>query len=200
MFINAGRAGDAWSGGAAWDDPALVAALTRFVHQGGAFIGVGEPSACPGGDTFLRMAHVLGVDVDDGRYACHAKWEAGEDPEALNPCLRLTNPNTRVVDIGPLKLTTHAFGKGTGVYLGGFAYSPEAADALLKLLVRLTGADTGNVPVCAHPMVEGAWFPESRTLALLNNADEAIETEIRLQGKAMPVRLAPFETRFETVE
>ena len=75
MVINAGFAGDAWSGGDAWRDPELVAALTRFVHEGGAFIGVGEPSACPGGDTFLRLAHVLGVDVDDGSYACHAPWE-----------------------------------------------------------------------------------------------------------------------------
>ena len=30
-FINAGRAGDAWSGGDVWNDPSLIAEITRFV-------------------------------------------------------------------------------------------------------------------------------------------------------------------------
>ena len=195
--INAGRAGDAWSGGAAWSDPGLASALTRFVHRGGAFIGVGEPSACPGGDTFFRMAHVLGLDEDDGRYACHAKWETGESPEELNPRLRLIDPDTRVVEIGPLKLTVHDFGQGTGVYLGGFVYSPEAAKALLQLLVGLTRTDAAQIPACDHPSVETAWFPASKTLVLLNNAEKEIAASI--QGlNCGELTLAPYEMRFVT--
>ena len=113
----------------------------------------------------------------------------------MNPALRLIDPDTRVVDIGPLKLTTHAFGKGTGAYLSGFAYSPEAAKALLRLLVDLTGADAAKTPACDHPSVETAWFPVSKTLVVLNNATEGITASIKGLGYS-ELTLAPFEMRF----
>ena len=139
----------------------------------------------------------MGVDEDDGRYACHAKWETGESPEALNPGLRLIDPDTRAIDIGPLKLTRHAYGNGAGVYLGSFAYSPEAAKALLRLLVELTGADAAQIPACDQPSVETAWFPASKTLVVLNNA----KTEVAALIKGLDcgeLTLEPFEMRFVT--
>ena len=45
VVINAGFAGSAWSGGDVWKNPAVVEKLTRFVYEGGSFIGVNEPSA-----------------------------------------------------------------------------------------------------------------------------------------------------------
>ncbi|MDE6919579.1 MAG: D-galactosyl-beta-1-4-L-rhamnose phosphorylase, partial [Lachnospiraceae bacterium] len=64
VVINAGAAGTAWSGGSAWKDAAVVEALTKWVYEGGTLIGVGEPSAAAGYDSYFRMAHVLGVDAD----------------------------------------------------------------------------------------------------------------------------------------
>ena len=43
--------------------------------EGGCFIGIGEPSATDGYDTFFRLAQVLGVDKDNGARVCHGKWE-----------------------------------------------------------------------------------------------------------------------------
>ncbi|MCC8101267.1 MAG: 1,3-beta-galactosyl-N-acetylhexosamine phosphorylase [Clostridiales bacterium] len=74
VVINAGRAGSAWSGGDAWKDDELVTILTRWVYEGGTFLGVNEPSAVGGYDTFFRMADVLGVDEDTGAKVCHGKW------------------------------------------------------------------------------------------------------------------------------
>ena len=65
VVINAGAAGTAWSGGSAWKDAAVVEALTKWVYEGGTLIGVGEPSAAAGYDSYFRMAHVLGVDADE---------------------------------------------------------------------------------------------------------------------------------------
>ena len=62
VLINAGRAGDAWSGGDAWKSPEVISEVTRFVYEGGSLIGVGEPSAAEGGDTRFALAHILGVD------------------------------------------------------------------------------------------------------------------------------------------
>ena len=71
VIINAGRAGSAWSGGDAWQDETLVAALNKWVYNGGVLLGVEEPSAVSGyGDTF-RMARILGVDEDTGARVCH---------------------------------------------------------------------------------------------------------------------------------
>ena len=86
VVINAGFAGSAWSGGDVWKNPAVVEKLTRFVYEGGAFIGVNEPSAVEGYDTFFRMAPVLGVDEDTGARICHGKWQfAVENIEGLMP-------------------------------------------------------------------------------------------------------------------
>ena len=53
----------------------VVEAITKWVYEGGCFIGIGEPSATSGYDTFFRLAQVLGVDEDNGARVCHGKWE-----------------------------------------------------------------------------------------------------------------------------
>ena len=86
VVINAGRAGTAWSGGDAWKDDELVTILTKWVHDGGTFLGVNEPSAVEGYDYTFRMAHVLGIDLDTGAKVCHGKWSYEvDDTEELLP-------------------------------------------------------------------------------------------------------------------
>ena len=210
VLINAGRMGDAWSGGDAWRDAALVAEITRFVREGGGFIGAGEPSAAEGGDTLFRLAHILGVDEDRGQYACHAAWSFETAPSpfpvcgealAAAPGIRLTDPETKVLCAkdGAPQLTLHACGKGCAAYLSGFEYSPAAARMLLALLIHLTGADTRAVSTCDHPMVETAWFPADRTLVVMNNADEPVETAVVCPAGRVTVRLAPLEMQITTV-
>lgn len=208
VVINAGRAGDAWSGGDAWRSAGLIAGITRFVHGGGAFIGVGEPSACGGGDTFFAMAHVLGVDADDGRYACHAKWPVGGTRAlpfsveslglARDPHIRLVDPDTGILaaEDGAPQATLHPFGRGFGAYLSGFTYSPAAAHALLMLLCRLTGAEAGDCPISDNPAVETAWFPASRTLVALNNSDAQTALRVQWPDGGEEIALAPLEMRF----
>ena len=86
VLINAGRAGDAWSGGDVWKDPQLQVCISKWVYEGGTFIGVGQPSAAEGTDTFYRLANVLGVDEDTGAKVCHGKWTFDTaDPQGLVP-------------------------------------------------------------------------------------------------------------------
>ncbi|MBR3504649.1 MAG: 1,3-beta-galactosyl-N-acetylhexosamine phosphorylase [Clostridia bacterium] len=206
VLINAGRMGDAWSGGDVWKDASLVSEVTRFVYEGGSLIGVGEPSACEGGDTLLRLAHILGVDEDVGQYACHAPWafEAAPSPfpvraEALpaRPGVRLTGPDTQVLceKDGAPAFTLHRFGKGRAAYLSGFEYSPAAARMLMDLIAFLTGADRRAAGVSDHPMVECAWFPNDGTLVVFNNADEPVEATITCPKGDVAVSLRPLETR-----
>ena len=206
VMINTGRAGDVWSGGDEWKDPALVAEVTRFVREGGSLIGAGEPSAVTGGDTCLALAHVLGVDTDDGSYACHMPWDfdvaeppfpVPENMLALREGIRLTDPETRVIQAAgrtPL-FTLHSFGKGKAAYLSGFTYSPEAAKMLLYLLLYLTGTDSTAAGMCSAAEAECAWFPLSGKLVLFNNSSREIETGAAWPGGQGTFRLAPMETK-----
>ena len=211
VLINAGRAGDAWSGGDAWLDADLVAEITRFVHRGGSLIGAGEPSAAGGKDTRFALAHILGVDQDDGAYACHAPWAYALDKDApfpiadealaATPGIRLTSPDTRVLRDadGAPTLTVRAYGQGKAVYLGGFTYSPAAARMLLNILLYLTHADGSAAGISDDPLVECAWFQESRTLVVMNSRDRSAQAAISLPGKVVRVHLAPWETAFAEV-
>lgn len=206
VVINAGRAGDAWSGGNAWKSEKLVEALTEFAYHGGAFIGVNEPSALPGYHTFFRMAHVLGIDYDTGARVCHGKWQYDVETlpgvflcmEALGQKDRLflTDGKAKVLvdNNGVPQMTVNRFGKGLGIYMSDFAFSPESARMLLDLLIM--AAKIQNAPYLSDdPRVEAAYYPKSQTLLVINNADEAVSTSVQLKGGRLDVSLQPMETK-----
>ncbi len=212
VVINAGKAGDAWSGGDAWKDAGLVTELTRFVYEGGCFIGAGEPGAVNGGDTRFALAHVLGVDQDDGAYACHGAWTfetekaapflVADEALAVTPGIRLISPDTRVLRApgGVPALTERTFGKGKALYMGGFSYSPRAARMLLEMLLYLTGADAGRAGLAEDPAAECAWFPGQKTLVVMNASEEPVDTFVSLPCGKVNVHLEAHRTLFKTVQ
>ena len=206
VVINAGRAGDAWSGGAAWESPALVAELTRFVHEGGVFLGVGEPSAAPGHHTFFRMAQVLGIDKDTGARACHGRWqfEVAEAPftvaaDALGnaPDLYLTDGKATVLCAkdGVPQMTLNHFGKGLGVYMSGFQVGTESTRMLLELLLYACHIAPEEAYLSGSPLVETAYFPADRTLVAVSSAEQEISTVIHTPSGDRAITLSPMETR-----
>ena len=203
VVINAGRAGTAWSGGDAWQDAALVTALSAWVAQGGVLIGVNEPTAVPGWGDYFRMARALGVDEDTGARVCHGRWPVQADlvegliPEGATLCTRdhlyLTDGETRVLaeQDGCPAIATHTFGRGRG-----FAYSPENARMLLNLMLWATGTDSSRVPYLTdNAACECAWFPAARRLVVINNTEQAQTTVIHTPEGDVRAELAPFATR-----
>ncbi|MBQ7845833.1 MAG: 1,3-beta-galactosyl-N-acetylhexosamine phosphorylase [Clostridia bacterium] len=206
VVINAGCAGDAWSGGDAWKSDKLVEELTRFVHEGGAFIGVKEPSAVAGYHTFFRMANVLGIDKDTGARVCHGRWQydVQDAPFALHKealgqekSLYLTDGTAQVLADreGVPQMTLHRFGKGAGVYMSDFKVGQESNRMLLELLMHLTGMKAEELYLSDSAMVETAWYPADGVLAVLNNAEHDVDTVIRTPGGDVKVSLAPMETK-----
>ena len=208
VVINAGRAGDAWSGGDAWQSEQLVSKLTEFVYHGGCFIGVNEPSALPGHDTFFRMAHVLGIDLDTGARVCHGKWEykldktLGIQEGSANlkdkDHLYLTDGKAQVLAEanGVPQMTVNHFGKGLGVYMSDFQVSPQNTRMLLDILLLAAGLTDQAPYISGDCRVEAAYYPESRTLIVINNATEYVETTVSLPDENwLDVTLAPMETK-----
>lgn len=204
VVINAGRAGDAWSGGDAWKSEKLLAAVTKFVYEGGSFIGVGEPSAVAGYDTYFRLANVLGIDEDTGARVCHGRWQAEQTalPVAVdetvlqpNPHLYLTDGKARVLaqKDGVPVMTVNDFGKGKAVYMSSFRVGANSTRMLLELLAYLSGAE--KTYLSDNALVESAYYPADKTLVALNNSEEAVKASIQLPEGKIDVELQPMETR-----
>lgn len=206
VVINAGCAGDAWSGGDAWKSEKLVEELTRFVHEGGAFIGVKEPSAVPGYHTFFRMANVLGIDKDAGARVSHGRWQydVQKAPFALHHAtlgqeqnLYLTDGKAKVLADydGVPQMTLYHFGKGMGVFLSDFKVGHESNRMLLELLMYLTGIKQKDLFLSDNALVETAWYPADNMLVLFNNAQNAVNTTIFTPNGEVKISLNPMETK-----
>lgn len=211
VLINAGRAGSVWSGGDQWKRPDTQERLTRWVHRGGLFLGVEAPTACSGGDTFFRMAHMLGIDLDTGARCCHGKWPIrAQDGGGLVPKgvsipavadLYLTGRQTQVLLAdgaqNPL-LTLHPFGDGMGVYLAGYRQTP-ANTRLLQNLLLLAGKTEKEAPITDNTFVECAVFPAARKLLFINNSAAEQQATCAVDGADYTARLTPYEIQEMTL-
>lgn len=212
FLINAGYAGSAWSGGDAWKDEKLIEVLTEWVHKGGTFLGVNEPSAVTGYDTFFRMAHILGIDEDTGERICHGRWQfRTKDAENLvpqgtdlpsGPNRYLTDGNAVVLleKDGEPVLTTHDFGKGKGIYLSSFRFTPANTRLLYQLIRYAGGEGITGMYMTDNLYTECAYYPESRTLVVINNSDTQQKTRVETHAGTKELELEPYQTMFLNLE
>jgi beta-D-galactosyl-(1->4)-L-rhamnose phosphorylase len=211
VLINAGSAGSAWSGGGNWNDQAVVEILTKWVYEGGAYIGVYQPSAVEGYDTFFRMAHVLGVDEDTGARVSHGKWSyCPGDPGDIVPAgadiqpksaVYLTDGTAEVLleKDGRIALTTHAFGKGKGIYMAAFEFTFPNAKMLLNLIRQAGGNEEEGGYIPDNPFTECAYYPDSGILVVINNSDQCQDTSIEKSRGKLSYSLEPFGTLISTI-
>ena len=212
VIINAGTAGSAWSGGTCWEDQKVIEKITKWVYNGGAFIGINEPSATPGYDMFFRMGHVLGIDKDTGDRVCHGKWTKCEkqvltlknrdtvpveslliDGCTVGNCqgIYLTRSETEVLryenDI-PV-VTAAAFGNGVGIYLASYRHTLENARMLMNLILYSSGERLGQDGITDNPYVDCAYYPESHKLIFANNSDRPQKSSVTIDGKVITCRI-----------
>jgi 1,3-beta-galactosyl-N-acetylhexosamine phosphorylase len=212
VIINAGFAGSAWSGGDHWKDDEVVTAITKWVHDGGVLIGVDEPTAVEGYDTFFRMAHILGVDKDTGAKVCHGKWSF--DIESMDNLLpegfsmkgksgiHLTDGLAKVFasENGLPTLTMNDFGKGKGIYMSSFHITPENIRLLMNA-IAFTGAEPESKKyITDNIFTECAYFPNSKTLVVINNSDKEQKTTIETDFGAKTFTIEAFDTIIVNIE
>ena len=211
VVINAGYAGSAWSGGDVWKDDELVSILTQWTYNGGVFIGVNEPSAVTGYDTYFRMAHVLGIDEDTGARICHGKWsfEAADTHELVpdGACLcakenrYLTDKNTKVIlaDNDKPVLTVKDFGKGKGIYLSSFQINNQNTRLLYQLIRYAGGEEIKGLYMTDNADCECAYYPGSNILVVINNSGAVQQTMVAIKNGEKELTLEPYETKFVTI-
>ena len=203
IIISAGEAGDAWSGGCYWKDNIMVEKLTEWVHNGGAFLGIGEPSAIDGYNTFFRMAHVLGVDLDNGERACHGKWSFTEDcisgliPHGTEIPARegilLTDGDAQVLAANgnAPALTINNFGNGKGIYCAGFHTNPLAARLLQNIIIYAASGTLEAEGTTDNPYIECAVYPDAGKLVFANNSAEKQKGTCVWNGKKYSAEIDP---------
>lgn len=213
VLVNAGGGGTSFSGGEAWADARLVAAVNDFVARGGGFIGVGEPTELPGGGTTFRLADLLGVDRELGwglstnRYPnlvdehfitadLTGGFDAGEPAVGIVPL----GSQTQVLasDRDSVLISAHQFGAGRAVYFAGL---PASADNIRLLHRALFWAASQEESfgswTSSDPRAECAYYPERRLLLVFNNTSEGLSTTVRgADGEAHSIDLGPWGHRW----
>lgn len=213
IIINAGTAGSAWSGGDYWRDEQIVSLLTSWVDKGGTFLGVGEPSAVDGYDTYFRMSHILGVDKDTGARASHGKWSFEINEEVKNTLIPensflrakdniyLTDGLANVLSASNNlpAMTVNSFGKGHGIYLSSFTLSTENIRLLLNILLYTQDNSVNTNYITDNLFTECAYFPDNKTLVIINNSDKKQETNIQTEYGVINTSIEAFSNTILTL-
>jgi 1,3-beta-galactosyl-N-acetylhexosamine phosphorylase len=219
VLINDGDMDTSFSGGDYWLNPELVAAVRGFVHRGGGFIGVREPTAHAAHGRVFQLCDVLGVDLELGQSPAQrpvAEWRAdaghfiladsairpdfGTDRTYVMPVLA----DTQVLATGPgghVLAAARQCGSGRAVYFAGLPATVDNFGLLLRAVLWAAGREDclGQWHSENH-RTECAWFPEVGKLVILNNT--AVEQATRIfipSGGAIPVTLPPYGCLFLTV-
>ncbi len=205
VIINAGTARSAWAGYEQWGDEAVVTKLTKWAHDGGVFIGINQPSAYEGADTYFRMAHVLGMDEDLGDRICHGRYTYEVSPCKCvvdgaviggNKKVYITDADTQVIaeKDGVPALTVHPFGKGKGIYMGGYTHSEFSARTLMNIIINSTGGNTETEKyITDNALCECTYYPAVSKLVVINNSDAVQKTTVKTDSGDKTVELDAFD-------
>ncbi|MCR5214045.1 MAG: 1,3-beta-galactosyl-N-acetylhexosamine phosphorylase [Eubacterium sp.] len=209
VVINAGKAGSAWSGGENWDDSQIVTAIQKWVYEGGVFLGVGESSAWGDGQTYLKLGHVFGLDIDTGAKVCHGRYTFNIDeelnqkliPEGVTIKKRdnvyLTNKDANVIleEGGIPKIVINPYGSGYGVYISEYEKTFPNMRMLFNIILYCSGYDTYDSFVADNIGVECAFFKKAQILLVINNTDQDVTTDIKVFERTKNVTLKPYEMK-----
>ncbi|MBE5961991.1 MAG: 1,3-beta-galactosyl-N-acetylhexosamine phosphorylase [Lachnospiraceae bacterium] len=205
VVINAGMAGSAWSGGDAWKDEEVVTLLTKWVYEGGTFIGVNEPSAVKGYETYFRMAPVLGIDEDLGDRVNHGKWsyeiekEDGIRVDGTHIKARenryLTDGTAKVLadENGIPTVTICENGKGKGIYFASFETNAANNRLLFDLILKEGSKEEDDLYVTDNRFTECSYYPASKKLLVVNNSGADQTAHVKTAVGIKTAQLKPFE-------
>ncbi len=212
VVINVGDGDTAHTGGAEWEDPAISAAVRGFVHRGGGFIGVGEPSGHQYQGRYLQLASVLGVEKETGFTLNYDKYNWDRKPNHF-----ILADTTKEVDFGEgkksiyafegtdilvqcqkeVQLAVNAFGDGRSVYISGLPYSFENSRILYRaILWAAHGEQELHKWFSTNFNVEVHAFVKNGKYCVVNNTYEPQDTTVYTDGGSFDLHLDANEIRW----
>jgi 1,3-beta-galactosyl-N-acetylhexosamine phosphorylase len=216
VIINVGDADTAHTGGEYWENPDIVAAIRGFVHNGGGFIGVGEPTGHQYQGHFLQLAKILGVEKETGFTLNYDKynWEQKDGHFILADC-------TKDVDFGEgkkniyafegtdilvernkeVQMAVNSFGDGRSVYISGLPYSFENSRILYRAILWASHGEADlNRWYSENFNVEVHAFVANGKYCVVNNTYEPQDTVVYTDnGNSFPLHLEANEIKWYNI-
>ncbi len=212
VIINVGDGDTAHTGGAEWEDAVVSSALRKFVHNGGGFIGVGEPSGHQYQGHFFQLANVLGVEKETGFTLNYDKYNWDQNPEHF-----ILADVAGEVDFGEgkkniyayegtdilvqkdkeVQLAANSFGNGRSVYISGLPYSFENSRILYRaILWAAHGEDILHKWFSTNYNVEVHAFVANGKYCVVNNTYVPQDTTVYTDKGSFDLHLDANEIRW----
>lgn len=214
VIINAGDSGTAFSGGSNWKNEKLITTVRAWIHQGGGFVGIGEPTAYQHQGHYFQLATALGVDKELGfslstdkyfttpvkEHFITADATSFDFGESMKNIYALS-AETEIIEYsnGEVHLSSNDFGKGRAVYIAGLPYNVENIRLLMRALFYSAHKETEfNKWHASNVNCEVHAYPAIHKMAMVNNSMVEQKTLVYDgKGNAIEVTLAPSEIRWE---
>ncbi len=213
VLINVGDGDTAHTGGAVWEDPAVSAAVKKFVYSGGGFIGVGEPSGHQYQGRYLQLSSILGVEKETGFTLGYDKynWEEHRSHFILADCREevdfgegkksiyaLEGAQVLVQRDREVQLAANSFGAGRAVYISGLPYSFANSRLLHRaVLWSAHSEDQLNLWLSSNCNVDVHAYVKNGKFCVVNNTYQPQSTTVyRGDGSSFPLDLAANEIRW----
>ena len=215
VIINVGDGDTAHTGGAEWEDPAIITAVRKFVHTGGGFIGVGEPSGHQYQGHYLQLAKLLGVEKETGFTLNYDKynWEANpnhfilEDVagevdfgEGKKSIYAFEGTDILVQKEKEVQMAVNSFGNGRSVYISGLPYSFENSRVLYRAILWASHSEESlhkwfstNYNVEVHAFVANSKY------CVVNNTYVPQDTVVYTDNGSFKLHLEANEIRWYSI-
>ena len=212
VIINVGDGDTAHTGGAEWEDPAISSAIRKFVHNGGGFIGVGEPSGHQYQGRYLQLSSLLGVEKETGFTLNYDKYNWQQHPdhfilsdvagevdfgEGKKSIYALEGTDILVQKEKEVQMAVHSYGSGRSVYISGLPYSFENSRVLYRAILWVANSEkdlykwfSSNYNVEVHAFVENGKY------CVVNNTYEPQDTTVYTGDGSFPLHLEANEIRW----
>ncbi len=215
VIINVGDGDTAHTGGAEWEDAAISSAVRRFVHNGGGFIGVGEPSGHQYQGHFFQLAKVLGVEKETGFTLNYDKynWQTNPDHfiladvagemdfgEGKKNIYAYEGTDILVQRDKEVQMAVNAFGNGRSVYISGLPYSFENSRVLYRaILWAAHGEEILHKWFSTNYNVEVHAFVANGKYCVVNNTYVPQDTTVYTDGGSFDLHLDANEIRWYSI-
>lgn len=215
VIINVGDGDTAHTGGAEWEDAVISSAVRKFVHNGGGFIGVGEPSGHQYQGHFFQLANVLGVEKETGFTLNYDKYNWEQNPnhfiladvagevdfgEGKKSIYAYEGTDILVQKDKDVQMAANAFGNGRSVYISGLPYSFENSRVLYRaILWAAHGEDILHKWFSTNYNVEVHAFVANGKYCVVNNTYVPQDTTVYTDTGSFDLHLEANEIRWYSI-
>ena len=215
VIINVGDGDTAHTGGAEWEDPAVSSAIRKFVHNGGGFIGVGEPTGHQYQGHYLQLANVLGVEKETGFTLGYDKYNWEQNPnhfiladvagevdfgEGKKSIYAFEGTDILVQKDKEVQMAVNSFGDGRSVYISGLPYSFENSRILYRaILWSAHGEEILHKWFSTNYNVEVHAFVKNGKYCVVNNTYVPQDTTVYTDSGSFDLHLEANEIRWYSI-